>query len=109
MKHLLIAGVASAAAMLMGADTASAQCGYGGYGYSSPGLSIGYSSFSYPRTSSFSIGYSSYPSYGYGYSSRRSYSRGHYDWHGPSLYRHGNHYHYQPGHWDYHRGRHHHH
>ena len=109
MKRLLAVGVASIAAAFMSADTAEAQCYYGNSGYSriGSGISIGYSNYSYPR-SSFSIGYSSYPSYGYSSFSSRSSRRGHYDWHGPSLYPHGNHFHYVPGHWDYHRGRHHH-
>lgn len=97
-------GVASAAAMLMSSGTASAQCGYGGYGYRGGGLSIGYSSFS-PR-SSFSIGYNNYPSFRYTRSVYAAPRRGHYDYHPPSFQPHGNHYHYVPGHYHYHRGRH---
>ncbi|MEZ6124132.1 MAG: hypothetical protein R3C49_13290 [Planctomycetaceae bacterium] len=108
MKHLLMMGLVSAATLLMG-DVANAQCGYGGYGYGgygyqSPGISFGYSSYSYPQTA-FSIGYNSYPSYGgYRYSSP---VRGHYDYYGSSVVRHGNHYDYVPAHSHYHRGHHH--
>ncbi|MEQ9407299.1 MAG: hypothetical protein RIK87_06210 [Fuerstiella sp.] len=108
MKSLMIAGVATAA-MVLGGASANAQCGYGGYyggsAFRGSGLSIGYGSFS-PR-SSFSIGYSSFPSYGYRSYGRSIRGRGHYDYHPPSIYPHRNHYHYVPGHWDYHRGRHH--
>ena len=109
-RRLIVAAFASAAALVFMGGSASAQCrygggGYGGYGYGGSGLSIGYSSYA-PR-SAFSVGYSSFPSYGYSSSFRGGYrSRGHYDYHPPSLYRHGNHFHVQPGHYDYHRGSH---
>jgi len=115
MKRLMIAAFAGTMALALTADTASAQCGYGGYGISYGGygisyggsrLSIGYNSYS-PR-SSFSVGYGSYPRYGYGSHRVSTYgTRGHYHYHPTEVYRHGNHLHVQPGHYDYHRGRHH--
>jgi len=102
---------AGAMVLAFTADTASAQCGYGGgygygVGYGGSRLSIGYTRYS-PR-SSFSVGYGGgYPSYGYGSHRVSTYrARGHYDYHPTTVYRHGNHLHVQPGHYDYHRGRH---
>lgn len=94
MKSFILVGCAAAAALFVTADTASAQCGYGGGYYGGSGISIGYSSFG-PRTS-FNVGYSRVPSYGYS-SYRSNYrSRGHYGYHPTSVYRHGNHLHIQP-------------
>ncbi|MDG1893576.1 MAG: hypothetical protein P8J37_01575 [Fuerstiella sp.] len=106
MKRLMIAVFAGAMVLAVTADKATAQCRYGGYGvgYGGSRLSIGYTRVS-PR-SSFSVGYGSYPSYGYGSRRVSTYrTRGHYDYHPTEVYRHGNHLHVQPGHWDYHRGR----
>jgi hypothetical protein len=110
MKSLMILGCAAAAALFLTADTASAQCGYGGGGgyygggYGGSGLSIGYSSYA-PRTS-FNVGYNSYaPRYNSYVPQRTAYrSAGHYDYHPTEVYRHGNHLHVQPSHYDYHRG-----
>lgn len=75
--------------------------GYGGgYGYST---GYGYSS-----------GYGVAPGYGYGisnysYGIRRApvwHDTTHYDYHPTSAYRHGNHYHVVPGHYDLHRSGH---
>jgi hypothetical protein len=86
------------------ADSAQAQsCRYDrGYGsYSSPGLSIGFSSNSYNRYGSgFSIGYSTYrPTY----RPQRSYhDTSHYDYYPNRVIRHQNHYDYIPGHYQRH-------
>lgn len=109
MRSFMVLSCAAAAALLFTADTASAQCryggGYGGGGYGRSGISIGYSSYS-PRTS-FNVGYNSYPTRAYSAPRVHYRSRGHYDYHPTEAYRHGNHLHVQPGHWDYHRGGHH--
>lgn len=106
---LLVCGVA--AAMMMGQESAQAQCGYGGGGYGggyggvSYGNSFGYSNYS-PR-SSFSVGFTTAPRVSYQRSAYRApVSRGHYDYHPTSIYRHRNHYHVQPAHYDFHRGSH---
>lgn len=58
------------------------------------------------------VGYGGYGGgygYGVGYggagcgSGRTWHDTSHYDWHGPSLRRHGNHFDYTPGHYDFHR------
>lgn len=63
--------------------------GYGGYGYG--GYHGGYG----------------IPHYGYGHGHGHGHSvwhdTSHYDYHPPQAYRHGNHYHVQPGHYDWHR------
>lgn len=112
MKRSLAMACAAVAVFAMSAGTANAQCyggggygygggyrgiTYGGYsGYRTSGLSIGYSSFS-PRTS-FSIGYSSAPRVGFGYSPRVYSPRRQAINYGPTLYRHGNHFHVAPSH-----------
>ena len=113
MKRMMVAAFAAVVALSFVGEQASAQCSRGGGGYygggyyGGSGLSIGYSNYS-PRTS-FSIGYNSFPGYGYPTRTVSNFqSRGHYDYHPTSLYRHGNHFHVQPAHYDYHRGRHHH-
>ncbi|MCP4783428.1 MAG: hypothetical protein GY903_04800 [Fuerstiella sp.] len=107
MRRLIVAVFAGAMILAFTADSASAQCRHGsgcGFSYGGSGLSIGYSSYS-PR-SSFSIGYGSYPRHGYGSHRVSTYrTRGHYDYHPATIYRHGNHLHVQPAHYDYHRGR----
>jgi len=70
--------------------------GYGGYQSLRP--SYGPSIY-YGR--SYRPSFNSYQSYG-GYRSNRA----HYDYHAPSLYRHGNHLDYVPGHYDIHHGGH---
>lgn len=112
MKKAMLLVCAVATAMMMGQESAQAQCryggggGYGGVSYgSSYGNSFGYSNYS-PR-SSFSIGFTSAPRVSYQRSAYRApVSRGHYDYHPTSIYRHRNHYHVQPAHYDFHRGSH---
>lgn len=62
--------------------------GYGGYGYS-------------PQIRS----YSNY-NYGTGYGYGGYHNTSHYDYRSPSVYRHGGHLHFQPGHYDIHRSGH---
>lgn len=97
MKSVIMAACAALAvgAMGVGTNEAVAQCGYGG-GFGG----YGYSGYSNPR-SSFSVGinYNRFPSYR---SSSRAFNRGHYDYHPTTVYRHRNHLHVQPGHYDYH-------
>jgi hypothetical protein len=59
------------------------------------GISVGYSNF----------GYNPYNVYRPNYNYRPAYfhDTSHYDYHPGQLYRHGNHLHYQPGHYDLHR------
>lgn len=74
---------------------------------------FGYSNYS-RRGYNYNRGYNNfnrggiYGHRGYGnYGRSRSFGRGHYDYHPPSLRRHGNHLDIVPGHYDYHRGGHH--
>ncbi|KAA5544637.1 hypothetical protein FYK55_10025 [Roseiconus nitratireducens] len=100
LKYLAIPLFAFALVFVTGDRNANAggfSLRIGGFGnpYYSRGFSIGNNY--YPRT---------YRSYRYGGAYRHSY-RPHYDYHPPSVYRHGNHYDYVPGHYDFHQGGHH--
>jgi len=94
MKKLLIVCVAIAGLAFVGkTSTAEAgvkvnvnlRTGYGGYG--------GFN------------GYRQYNPTPYYYGRRHSFwhNTSHYDYHPAEIRRHGNHYHYQPGHYDYHQ------
>ena len=61
--------------------------GYGGGYYGGGGYGYGYNGGGW--------------GYGYGYQ-----PRGHFDYYPTSIYRHGDHFHVQPGHYHYHRGGH---
>ena len=94
MKRWMIGLVALGAICLGGAATASAQ------GYGSP-----HGSYYSPYNSGYRVpaGYGG-RSAGYGVS--RWHDTSHYDYHRPSIQRHGFHFHVAPGHYDYHRSGH---
>jgi hypothetical protein len=111
-----------AVAMVLGGDAPTADAGGfsitiggGGYGYGVPsyrGYSSGYRGYS-SHYGSYNNGHRAYgpivyPGSSLRYSSgfRGGYSQPHYDYHAPSLVPHRGHYHYQPGHYDLHYGRH---
>ena len=113
-KHLVAAAVAVALCFVAGADQAEAR----GFHIQAGGVHV---DVGRPHGYGYGRYTAGYPSYGYGgYGGgygrvQRSYYGGgfggghshwhdtsHYDWHGPSLVPHGNHYDYVPGHYDYH-------
>jgi hypothetical protein len=114
MSRFIISTVAILGLLALSADAAFAQHrhrggshhggshyggGYGGGGYYSNTCAPRYA---YSGYQSYQPSYQSYqPSYGY--SGGYYHDTSHYDYHGPSLQRHGNHYDYVPGHYDYHR------
>ena len=73
------------------------------YNYAPQYVSSGYQNYQ-PSYQNYQPSYQSYqPSYG-GYSGGSFYhNTSHYDYHAPSLQRHGNHFDVVPGHYDYHR------
>lgn len=89
--------------------------GYGGYGYGNSGYRYSSGYRGGHGRSGYNNGHRAFgptvhprvhSRYRSGY---RGYTRPHYDYHAPSLVPHGNHYHYQPGHYDKHYGGHGHH
>lgn len=113
-KHLVAAAAAVALCFVAGADTAEAR----GFHFQSGGVHVdvgrphrsfnsggyyggrqvvGYGNRGYGRT----VGYG-----GTGYGHRSWHNTSHYDYHGPSLQRHGNHFDVVPGHYDLHRSGH---
>lgn len=110
-----------AVAMVLAGETPKADAGglsitFGTGGYAVPGYrySSGYSGYGYSGYRSNyghrAFGPVIYPSSGIRYHSGYRGSRTpHYDYHAPSIVPHGNHFHYQPGHYDLHYGRHGHH
>ncbi len=123
MSRFIFSTVAILGLLALGSGSAFAQqCQHGGYGggYGGGGYGGGgyYSQQSYNYAPQYaSSGYQSYqpsyqsyqsyqPSYGYGQSYYHDTS--HYDYHAPSLQRHGNHFDVVPGHYDYHQTGHYH-
>ncbi|WP_039960863.1 hypothetical protein [Rhodopirellula europaea] len=113
-KWIAVPVLAVAATFMGDAPEANAQgfslsIGTGGFSYGNYGPSRYSSRYgsrygSYYNNGHRAFGPVVYPSrYSSGY---RGYARPHYDYHGPTLVPHGNHYHYQPGHYDLHYGRH---
>ncbi len=115
MSRFIFSSVAIVGLLALSAGSAFAQhCqsgGYGGGGYGG-GYYGGqvYSQQSYNYAPQYvSSGYQTYqpsyqsyqPSYGYGQSYYHDTS--HYDYHAPSIQRHGSHLHVTPGHYDYHQ------
>lgn len=105
MRRLLMIALTGMASLAMtGAEANAQSCGYGGGfggGYSFGGGSyygggLGYTNFgnSFGR----SYGYSNFNRGFYGNSFRQPYYHDTSWYHGPSLRRHGNHFHVQPGH-----------
>ncbi|MEZ6061247.1 MAG: hypothetical protein R3C19_12855 [Planctomycetaceae bacterium] len=94
MSRFMVGACAALAMGILGADDASAQYYRGGYGigYSSPGFSIGINT---------GRGYGG--NFGYGRTTRVWHNTSHYDFHPTTVYRHGNHYHVQPAHYDFHQ------
>lgn len=102
-KHLVAAAAAVALCFLAGADQAEAR----GFHIRAGGVHIDVGNpHGYGRRTV------AYPSYGYGgygggWGGHGGHSHwhdtSHYDWHGPSLQPHGNHFDYVPGHYDFHR------
>jgi len=98
--------IASAALLFGGAvastpDTADAQIRFSigsGYGY---GHNHGYNNYGYGN---YGLHHGhNHGSWGYGGYGGGWHDTSHYDYHPTTIYRHRNHYHVQPGHWDYHR------
>jgi hypothetical protein len=109
-----ILGLVAAAGLTLAASTASAQ-GFGGYGcgvpYGGIGYSAGYGGIGYGGGCYGSgvriAGYGGYgPGIGLSVGYPRWHDTSHFDYHGPSLRRHGNHFHVQPGHYHLHRSGH---
>ena len=100
-----IAAPVAAIGLMFAGDSQTAEAQYGCY--PGGGLSISIGSGRYGYRPSFDLYRSSY---GHGHLGRyHSRYRGHWDYHPTEIYRHGNHFHVQPGHYDWHAGRHHHH
>ena len=108
--------------MFAGASEAQAQIRVqvGGFGFSSGGHHSVYrgghhfSSNRVYRPSYGAYNYGHRIPYGYGHGGHGPFYRGyhdtsHFDYHPPQIYRHGNHLHVQPGHYDFHRSGHYHH
>ncbi|MGL4514712.1 MAG: hypothetical protein ACRCT8_16615 [Lacipirellulaceae bacterium] len=122
-KHLLAAAAAAALFFVVGTERASAQ----GVHFSSGRVHVDVGNphghgYGFHRSPAYGrrvvVGY---PGYGGGYGSPYGHRRvvgygghghhgrsvwhdtSHYDWHGPSLQPHGNHFDYVPGHYDFHR------
>ena len=94
MKKLLIVCVALAGLAFVG-NTSTAEAGVKfnvnfGTGYGGYGGAYGYQNFNQTP---------------YYYGRRHAYwhDTSHYDYHPPEFRRHGNHFHYQPGHYDFHQ------
>ncbi len=112
-KKLLLTAIVAVGVSCIGAVPASAQWGrhgshgshgnYGHHGHHGSHGSHGHRS-NYGNYGS----HSSYHSGGYGYQTRRPvwHDTTHLDYHGPSIQRHGFHFHYVPGHYDVHRSGH---
>ena len=113
-RNLLLSAAVAVGALTMGASDANAQWGhrgahhgghhgahYGGHHGVHHGAHYG-SPVALPSYSSY---YSGGLGYGAGYQVRRPvyHDTTHLDYHGPSLQRHGFHYHVVPGHFDVHR------
>jgi hypothetical protein len=120
MRNLIVTSIALAAFTFVGSTDAEAQSfrSHGGHGYGNSSYGNGYGS-SYGN-----FGNRGFNTYGRNYGVQnygRSWNGGghyvphtttHFDYHGPSLQPHGNHYDYVPGHYhphttthfDYHRG-----
>ncbi|MCA9158864.1 MAG: hypothetical protein KDA72_11085 [Planctomycetales bacterium] len=108
-RNLLLSAAAALGALSMGATEASAQWGHHGGHH---GVQLG--AHHGGHHSSHYGGYHALPSYSSYYSGGLGYSSGyqvrrpvyhdttHLDYHGPSLQRHGFHYHVVPGHYDVH-------
>ncbi len=95
MKTAFLCIAAVAGLMLVGSTQAEAghRCGRGGFGFGYRGhIHRGFYGRQYRS-------FYNYPSY---------HDTSHFDYHGPSLQRHYNHYHYVPGHYDFHRSGHYH-
>ncbi len=111
MRNLVIAASAALVMGLAGGGEAKADhCMYGrGFGssyhggYPTSGFSLSIGSYGgyggYGGLSTFG----GYPSYGGGHVHRTWHDTSHYDYHPPTAYRHRNHYHVVPGHYDLHR------
>ena len=97
--------VALAAAFTLGfGGEAQAGHGHGIHGGGHHGSHHG--GHVYPSQPSFHVpGHhqSHYPSHGIQWHQPQYHDTTHLDWHAPSFQRHGNHFHYQPGHYDVHR------
>ena len=97
MKSILLASAAAVGLIGFGTDSAEAQ-----WGYRSGHSHRGYDSHDY-RGDYRSRGYDTHYRGGYYRPHYHWHDTSHYDWHAPSIQRHGNHYHYTPGHYDFHR------
>lgn len=86
MRNFAIACVAVMGLMVAG--SAVSEAGHGWYGGNSYYGGYGVSGV--------------YGGYGYGYSPSVWHNTGHWDYHPGQFVQHGNHFHYQPGHYDYH-------
>ncbi len=109
-KKLLLTAIVAVGVSCIGAAPASAQWGHrgshGNYGHHG---SHGYQGQHGHRSNYGNYGsHSSYHSGGYGYQTRRPvwHDTTHLDYHGPSIQRHGFHFHIVPGHYDVHRSGH---
>ncbi len=95
MKTAFLCVAAIAGLVLVSSTEVEARhrCGRGGFGYGYRGhIHRGYNSVRFRS-------FNNYPRY---------HNTSHFDYHGPSLQRHFNHYHYVPGHYDFHRSGHYH-
>jgi len=102
MKNLVVAACVALVVAVAGGEAKAghhhrSSCGYGGGYYPTSGFSV-------------SVGYGSFPRYagggiysGYAPSRPVWHNTTHYDYHPPEVYRHRNHYHVAPGHYDLHR------
>lgn len=102
-KHLVAAAAAVALCFVAGADKAEAR----GFHIRAGGVhvDVGNPHRGYARTVGYGYGGVQRSYYGGGWGGGHSHwhDTSHYDWHGPSLRWHGNHFDYVPGHYDYHQ------
>ncbi len=114
-KHLVAAAAAVALCFVAGADQAQARGFHiraGGvhvdignpHGHWGGRHVVGYPGYGAGRVhrSFYGAGFGG----GHGHGHRRWHDTSHYDYHGPSLVPHGNHYDFVPGHYDFHRSGH---
>ncbi len=113
-----IAAPVVAIGLMYAADAPSAEAQYGCYRGGGLSISIGGSRYGSYRPAYGNL-YGSHYGYGLGgshydyriggaYGHHRSRYGGHYDYHPTEVYRHGSHFHVQPGHYDWHVGGRHH-